>query len=258
MTTNDRPEPGKIGNPADADTFSAYDVLRDGDRAGAIVADLLKRRERTASALHYRLRKLSEELDRGALKLERGERKYTINVTNHLHELPQLVELLVEQSDAYDNAVAFAESETRTARQANFHLEQAAAAFDAYVERMGLKGEHPLSGKMRQVGADLVAREDAEQAERDAAADAKRAAERQKRISRPLGSIERHHLLTCSAFGGVRARALHGLKLKAAHSLVDRGLMALVEKPDGAEFELTGEGQARAAELAEKTSAPKS
>lgn len=245
MTTTDRPAPGKVGGTAADDAYKPYALSRDGDTTGAIIALLERRQARAANQLHYRLRELNVDFDGAAKRMEDGKRAYVISNSNHLSDIPTLVELLNEATDVLEEARVFASPDREpTITVTTFHMDRTAELLDRYIEQIGLAGSHPLSVDLRKNAKKMRADEAAKLKAASDIREAKAELDREKRVSRPLGKLERSHLLKISSFGPVRRGALHGTKLKAAESLVERDLLKLVDKPSGAQYELTATGRA--------------
>lgn len=244
-----RPKPGHLPKPEGFQ--DGWDLARDGDVGAAIRSKLVERREQLANELHYRLRSMVGEFDRACRELEEGKRGSVLRVTNWHHELPAQLEGLVQACQAIQDAdyMIHHAANTRPETVART-LERAADVLDGLVEDMGLKGEHPLTGKLKAEAIGVREREDQRQ-EQEATAREDRAAEaRAKRNKRPLGQYEKNHLVAAAATDAALARHYHGLHRKALDSLVERGYMTRGRSKAGESvYEITDAGRERAGTL---------
>lgn len=251
MSTTDRPAPGKIGGTTAGDAYKPHALSREGDATGAIIALLERRQARAANELHYRLRELNVDFDGAAKRMEEGKRAYVISNSNHLSDIPALVELLNEATDVLEEARIFASPDRKpTVAVTTFHMDRTADLLDRYVEQIGLAGSHPLSVDLRKGAKKMRADEAAKLKAASDIREAKTELEREKRVSRPLGKLEIIHLAQSLHYGPVTRRSLHGNKLKAAESLVERGLAIVVNRTSGAEYQLTAAGNSTAKAVA--------
>lgn len=100
--TPERPKAGELVRAATDD--DAWDVAMSGDAGAAVRVGLIADRERIANTLHYRLVKMSAELDNGARQLEAGRRQHVISRSNWFSELPILIEQLDDAAKAVESA----------------------------------------------------------------------------------------------------------------------------------------------------------
>lgn len=252
MTTKKttRPEPGKLPQTR-VDASSAYERDRAGDTVGALLVDARNRRDKAANSLHYRLRTLAETFDLAARKLEDDKeiRRFPISLTSHIYEMPVVIQQLDQAIDAYNDMVMLAEhTMPPTNVQAAFAMEQTAAMCDALIERMSLKGEHPISTQLREAAKQLVEEQRTAEAVRHAQQQAERDAKRAKRNARPLGKVERDILARMVSYGPLTAY-LRGAQQNAVESLVERGFIERHNPKAGREYRLTVSGKAAADSL---------
>lgn len=237
-----RPKPGQL--PVPAEFVDGWELARDGEAAQAILSKLIERRERLANDLHFRLRSMAVEFDRACRELEEGKRGHVLRATNWTYELPSMLDGLGQACQAIQDAhymIGFAAT-TRPETVAR-SLEHAAGALDALIDDMGLKGEHPLTGKLKAEADGIRKREDQREQQEAAERATRVAAQKEKRNKRPLGQYEKNHLVAATTKAAIQ-RQYRGLHRKALDSLVARGYMTLNTKAaDGAQYEITDAGR---------------
>lgn len=257
MTENtERPKAGDLTLSATAD--DAWDVAMSGDAGAAIRSGLIAERERTANALHYKLVKLRDEFDNAARQLEAGRRQYVISRSNWFADLPVLIEQLDSETKAVENAERLAGlADRHSPKAAAYRLERAAHSLDMVVEEAGLKGEHALATSLRAEAARILAEaDDATRRAREERA-ATEAAQRARRVARPLGGMERKLLAKAENEPILVGRYNMTLERKAIKSLVERGFLGprARDEEHGTHHLITDAGRERLAQIAERESA---
>lgn len=246
----ERPKAGDLTLSATAD--DAWDVAMSGDAGAAIRSGLIAERERTANALHYKLVKLRDEFDNAARQLEAGRRQYVISRSNWFADLPVLIEQLDTETKAVENAERLAGlAERHSPKAAAYRLERAAQSLDMVIGGYGLEGEHALATSLRAEAARIVA--EADDAARRAREEREErvAAERARRVARPLGATERK-LLSKAENGPIQVgRWNQTLERKAITRLVERGFLSPQTRDEqhGTHHTITDEGLRIAATL---------
>lgn len=252
-TDSNRPQPGKLTASTEwAMASEEYDLARAGKGGEAVLAAAMHRQETAANELHYLLRKLSEEFDFAARKLEQGERRYALNTSSWHTDLPIKNVALNLASQAVEEARRHLETAAQNHPYARaYRLEQAADTLDASIGEMGLKGAHPLGSQIRDEANSIREAHDAAETARRDEGKAKAAAEKAKRIARPMGVTERKVLHMAKDGDGLRLSYRFGKDsdMKAAKRLVERGYLVKVSEPTGTgtiEWKMTDAGAAAA------------
>lgn len=250
---SERPKPGRLSGSDGR--YDAYRLARDGDAAAGLRSMLVSTQELRANELHYVLVTLSRSFDEAARRLEAGDRRYVLTPSSQHDDLPRMLALLDAASAAVEEADRVMVYTDPSAEARARTLEAAATTLDAEVERMGLDGEHPQSGALREQ-ATAIREAEAERGARVAAE--RRQAEHSKkaaRIRRPLGKLEQKYLVALR--DGTYITAVTRTEKAAVTSLVERGLIDEKPREDVSvrssilrdAYVLTKAGATRAAEL---------